>query len=62
MMMEAAPQVVWSVSTDAQSCRHWNPIIFNAVGAYAEGENITNSVVEAEEKEVTITSKIESCA
>ena len=58
MMIEAAPEDLWSVSTDAQSCRHWNPFIINAVGAYEEGENITNSVVEAEEKEVTITSKI----
>ena len=58
IMIEAEPEEVWSVITDAENYKNWNPVIINAAGTYGPDEKITNTVVEAGEKQVTIKSKV----
>ena len=58
IMIEAEPAEVWSVITDAENYKNWNPVIINAVGTYEEGSRIINTVVEAEDKQATIKSKV----
>ena len=58
IMIEAEPEEVWSVITDAKNYKNWNPVIINAAGTYGPDEKIPNTVVEAEEKQVTIKSKV----
>ena len=58
IMIEAEPAEVWSVITDAENYKNWNPVIINAVGTYEVGSQITNTVVEAKDKQATIKSKV----
>lgn len=36
IMIEAEPDWVWSVITDAENYKNWNPVIINAAGTYGQ--------------------------
>ena len=57
-IIAAEPEEVWSVITDASNYKNWNPVITNAVGEYAEGATIINTVVEDGKKPTEIKSKV----
>ena len=57
-IIPAEPEEVWAVITDAPNYKNWNPVIINAVGAYAEGATIINTVVEDGKKPTEIKSKV----
>ena len=56
--IEAQPEDVWAVITDAPNYRHWNPVITNAEGTNGKGATIRNTVVEDGKKPTLITSKV----
>lgn len=57
-IIAAEPEEVWAVITDASNYKNWNPVITNAIGAYAEGATIINTVVEDGKKPTKIKSKV----
>ena len=57
-IIAAEPEEVWAVITDASNYKNWNPVITNAVGTYAEGATIINTVVEDGKKPTEIKSKV----
>ena len=59
IMIEATPEEVWAVITDAESYGHWNPVIIEAEGSYALGATIRNMVVEDGKDPVAIKSRVE---
>ena len=59
IMIEATPEEVWAVITDAESYGDWNPVIIEAEGSYALGATIRNMVVEDGKDPVAIKSRVE---
>jgi len=59
IFIEAAPEEVWAVITDAGSYPDWNPVIVEARGNYGPEAKIDNLVVENGEKQVWIKSKVQ---
>jgi len=59
IFIEAAPEEVWAVITDAQSYRDWNSVIVEARGNYELGAKIENLVREKDGSEAWIKSKVE---
>ena len=57
-IIAAEPEEVWAVITDAPNYKNWNPVITNAVGTYAEGATIINTVVEDGKKPTNMKSKV----
>ena len=58
LFIPAEPEEIWAVITDAEHYSDWNPVIIKAEGIYELGAKITNHVVENDEKEVVIKSKV----
>ena len=59
IIIEATPEEVWAVITDAESYGDWNPVIIEAEGSYALGATIRNMVVEDGKDPVAIKSRVE---
>ena len=59
IFIEAPPEEVWAVITDAQSYPSWNTVIVNVKGRYAPGAMIDNLVVENDGTEAWIESRVE---
>lgn len=59
IFIEASPEEVWAVITDAPGYSSWNPVIVDAKGEYNLGAVIQNKVVENGKKAVTIKSTVE---
>ena len=59
IFIEAEPEEVWAVLTDAESYSTWNPVIIKAEGSYAPGAKIVNHLVEKDKKAVKIKSRVE---
>ena len=57
-IIDAEPEEIWAVITDASNYKNWNPVITNAEGTYADGGTIINTVVEDGKKPTKIKSKI----
>ena len=58
LFIPAEPEEIWAVITDAENYNQWNPVIIKAEGSYELGAKITNHVLENDEKEVVIKSKV----
>ena len=59
IFIEAAPEEVWAVITDADSYPDWNTVIVEAKGIYGPGAEIDNLVVENDGKQAWINSRVE---
>ena len=59
IFIEASPEEVWAVITDAESYSDWNNVIVQAQGSYAQGATIKNLVAEKDGKTNWINSKVE---
>ena len=59
IFIEATPDEVWAVITDAPSYGDWNSVIIEAKGSYGTGAKIENLVVENDGSQAWITSKVE---
>ena len=59
ILIEASPDEVWAVITDAASYGDWNSVIIEAKGTYGQNATIENLVVENDGSQAWITSKVE---
>ena len=59
IFIEASPEEVWAVITDAASYGDWNSVIIEAKGTYGPGAKIENLVVENDGSEAWIKSRVE---
>ena len=59
IFIEATPEEVWAVITDAPAYADWNPVIVKAEGDYEMGAKINNLVVEKDKDPVEIKSRVE---
>lgn len=60
IFIEATPEEVWAVITDADSYADWNSVIVEAKGTYAPGSEIDNLVREQDGSEAWIASRVET--
>jgi hypothetical protein len=59
LFIEAEPEEIWSVITDAKNYERWNPVIIKAIGEYKHGAKIRNTLAEPGKKPVEVTSRVE---
>lgn len=59
LFIEAEPEEIWAVITDADNYPRWNAVIVEAKGEYALGSKIRNAVAEPGKKPAKITSVVE---
>ena len=59
LFIEAEPEEIWAVITDAEGYAGWNNVIVQAKGEYAQDAKIMNWVAEPGKKPAKISSKVE---